>query len=91
MTDRSIRVDRIVDIAEYIEEYLAVLSSKQAVDFDAYVADRELRDVVERRFETMTQACLDIARILLVDLEYSVPESERRNRLRGAARPFALP
>lgn len=75
MTERSIRTERIVSIAEYIEECLDVLSSKQSVELERYVDDRELRDVVERRFETMTQACLDIGRILLVDLEYSVPES----------------
>lgn len=75
MTEASIRTERIIDIAEYIEECLDVLSSKQSVGLDTYLDARELRDIVERRFETMTQACIDIARILLVDLDRPVPES----------------
>ena len=31
--------------------------------------------IVERRLETMTQACVDIGRILLVDFDRTVPES----------------
>jgi uncharacterized protein YutE (UPF0331/DUF86 family) len=34
-----------------------------------------VKDVVERRFEMMTQACLDIARTLLKSLDVEVPEA----------------
>ena len=75
MTDAPIRVGRIVDIADYVEACLDVLSAKRPNDLDTYRSDRDLRDIVERRLETMTRACVDIGRILLVDLDRSVPES----------------
>lgn len=75
MTDESLRVDRILAKAEYVEESLDVLVDHRSVSREEYVASRERKDIVERRFETMTQACLDIAQILLVDLDVEVPET----------------
>lgn len=63
----------IVDKAEFVEECLEILVERQSVDREAYANRLEVKDVVERRFEMMTQACIDIARILLKSLDVEVP------------------
>lgn len=63
----------IVEKAEFIETCLKILADKQSVSPDEYAESVELKDVVERRFEKMTQACIDIARMLLTDLDANVP------------------
>jgi uncharacterized protein YutE (UPF0331/DUF86 family) len=54
---------------------LELLASKQSVSLSTYRNDVELRDVVERRFEKATQACIDIARILLKDVDGRAPNA----------------
>lgn len=69
------RVERVVDKVEYVEESLELLAEKQSVGPDEYADARERKDVVERRFETMTQACIDIARMLLTTVHATQPEA----------------
>jgi len=59
----------IVDRAEFVEECLEILVERQSVDREEYADRIEVKDVIERRFEMMTQACIDIARILLKALD----------------------
>jgi len=59
------RVETIVEKAEYIESCLEILAAKQSVSRAEFREDPETRDVVERRFEKASQACLDVARMLL--------------------------
>lgn len=63
------RVETIVEKAEYIEECLEILAEKQSISRTAYLKDIETRDIVERRFEKLTEASLDIARMLLKDID----------------------
>jgi uncharacterized protein YutE (UPF0331/DUF86 family) len=63
----------IVDKAEFVEECLGILVERQSVDRKEYANRIEVKDVVERRFEMMTQACIDIARTLLKSLDIEVP------------------
>jgi uncharacterized protein YutE (UPF0331/DUF86 family) len=69
--------ERIVEKAEFIETCLEILAERQSVGPDEYAERIEIRDVVERRFETMTQACVDIARMLLVEVgaDSEVPDA----------------
>lgn len=69
------RVTRIVEKAEFIEECLSILVSKQSVSRTQYRQDAELRDIVERRFEKVTQATIDIGRMLLKERSESTPEA----------------
>lgn len=69
------RVETVVEKVEYVEESLAILADKQSVTRDRYRSDPEVRDVVERRFEKATTACLDVARMLLKDIDGRAPES----------------
>jgi uncharacterized protein YutE (UPF0331/DUF86 family) len=71
------KAERVVEKAEFIETCLEVLAERQSVGPDEYAETIEIRDVVERRFEMMTQACVDIGRILLVelDVEIKVPDA----------------
>jgi len=68
-------IERIVSAAETIEESLSVLAAKQSMSRESYRADRDTRDVVERRFVKVTEATLDIARTLVVHERGSPPES----------------
>ncbi|CCQ36827.1 DUF86 family protein [Natronomonas moolapensis 8.8.11] len=68
-------IERIVSAAETIEESLSVLAAKQSLSRESYRADRETRDVVERRFVKVTEATLDIARTLVVHERGSPPKS----------------
>lgn len=65
--------DRIVDKAAYLRGSLEILAEKQSLDRDTYLADRETKDIVERRFETSIQACIDIASLILKAEGESVP------------------
>lgn len=69
------RIERVLEKAAYVEASLELLASKQQVEFDEFTGRTELKDVVERRFVTMTQACIDVARIVLVSQDVSPPES----------------
>ena len=69
------RVETVVEKAEFVEACLEILATKQSLTDEEYRDDREQRDVVERRFEKMTEACLDVARMLLKDLDGSAPNS----------------
>lgn len=69
------RVETVVEKAEYVEECLRMLAARQSVSREEYRDDPETRDVVERRFEKATAACLDIGRMLLKDIDGRAPES----------------
>lgn len=69
------RVETIVEKAEYVESCLEILAAKQSVSRTEFRDDPETRDVVERRFEKASQACLDVARMLLRDIDGGVSRS----------------
>jgi len=51
---------RILTAVETIEGSLGVLARKQRMSREAYKADSDTRDIVERRFVKMTEASIDI-------------------------------
>lgn len=67
--------ERVVRKVEYIEEALGVLTEKQSLGPDEYADSRDVKDVVERRLETVTQAWIDIARVILSALGIRQAES----------------
>lgn len=69
------RVETIIEKAEYMEQCLEILTSKQSISRKAYIDDVETRDIVERRFEKLTGAALDITRMLLKDIDGRAPNS----------------
>lgn len=69
------RVELIVEKAEFVEECLSILSSKQSTPRGQYRENPEIRDIVERRFEKATQACIDVARVILKDVDGKAPAS----------------
>jgi len=64
---------RIVEKAEYIEKAVTLLSRKQHLDRETYLADREQRAIVEREFQTAIEACIDIAQLLIAANDAAVP------------------
>lgn len=75
MTLSESDIERIVTAVETVETSLAVLADKQSLSREVYRADREVRDVVERRFVKTTEAVLDIAETLVVNERGEHPES----------------
>lgn len=75
MTLSESDIERIVTAVETVETSLAVLADKQSLSREVYRADREVRDVVERRFVKTTEAVLDIAETLVVHERGEHPES----------------
>jgi uncharacterized protein YutE (UPF0331/DUF86 family) len=69
------RVETMVEKAEFVEECLEILAARQSVSREAYRTDTVTRDVVERRFEKASQACIDIGRMLLRDIDGQAPDS----------------
>lgn len=59
------RLNRILTAVETIEESLGVLARKQQLSREAYKADSDSRDIVERRFVKMTKASIDIGEELV--------------------------
>jgi uncharacterized protein YutE (UPF0331/DUF86 family) len=66
---------RLLDRAEYVEEAVTVLASKQSLAPEDYRSDREQRAIVEREFQTAIEACIDIAGILIAALDEPMPET----------------
>ena len=68
MSDRDelspARANRIADAVEAIERDVVRLAELQHLALGEYVSDgnQDTRDVVERKFEKLTEATLDIAR-----------------------------
>lgn len=75
----------MVEKAEFIDDCLGILAARQSVSYEEYVERVEIKDVVERRFEMMTQACIDIARILLGEMDVEVPEASAESMHRLAS------
>jgi uncharacterized protein YutE (UPF0331/DUF86 family) len=74
MDDRT--EERILDRAAYVRDAVTVLADKRdTLSFEAYRADREQRDVVEREFVTAIEACIDIGELLLTAADADVPET----------------
>lgn len=69
------RVETMVEKAEFVEECLEILAARQSISRDTYRTDTVTRDVVERRFEKASQACVDIGRMLLRDIDGRAPDS----------------
>jgi len=65
----------MVEKAEFVEECLEILAARQSITREAYRTDAVTRDVVERRFEKASQACVDIGRMLLRDIDGRAPDS----------------
>jgi uncharacterized protein YutE (UPF0331/DUF86 family) len=53
--------DRVKSKLGDLETYLRGLAEKQGCSRKEYLRDRDLQDIIERRFEKATQASLDIA------------------------------
>lgn len=78
MTDETFpgdRLNRILNAVETIEASLGVLARKQPGSREAYRADSDTRDIVERRFVKMTEAAIDIGEELVKHERGSPPTS----------------
>lgn len=73
------RANRIADGLEAIERDLNRLRELQSLTIDDYTADgnQDVRAVVERRFETLTEATLDVSRQLVRQEGRSVPDRRK--------------
>lgn len=71
------RVEGLVRRATVMSESLQILSKYQHHTFEDYRTNRELRDIVERRLEKLSQAAIDIANGILADRECRVPEANQ--------------
>lgn len=69
------RAEAVIEKVEFVEECLEILATKQSLSKAAFLDSPEDRDVVERRLEKATQACIDIARMLLKDIDGNAPSS----------------
>ncbi len=73
----------MVDVAtvrrllEIIEKRLARLERVARTSLEAYMADEDLQDRVERNFEVAIQACIGLALHILADFPEPVPETYR--------------
>lgn len=67
-------VERIIEKTEYVRDCLEVLTEERPSDEKAYFGDSRTRDIVERRFETAIQACIDIASMILNAENKPVPK-----------------
>jgi uncharacterized protein YutE (UPF0331/DUF86 family) len=70
-------VGKVVTAMEHVETSVEVLRDRGRLEESEYLNDREARDVVERRFETAIQACIDIARVFVRDAGREMPDTNR--------------
>lgn len=69
MVDR----ERIRSKLGHLEADLRDLTERQTVTVRAYRTDRDLQAIVERRFQTAIQSCLDIAGHIVAEAGYREP------------------
>ncbi|MFD1648006.1 type VII toxin-antitoxin system HepT family RNase toxin [Haloarchaeobius litoreus] len=69
------KLNRILTAIETLETSLGVLAEKQSVSRDTYDQDSDTRDIVERRFVKMTEACIDIGEELVKHHQGEPPKS----------------
>jgi uncharacterized protein YutE (UPF0331/DUF86 family) len=76
----SDRANRIADGVEDIERNVSRLRELQALSRAEYTAEDEqdLRDAVERKFEKLTEAMLDVAREILKQERGSAPGARKQ-------------
>lgn len=67
--------DRIVSKAEFVQKRVDDLGQYQSLDEVEYLDDPTVQAVVERRFQTAIQACIDIAGMILRADGETVPEA----------------
>lgn len=65
--------DRVRTKLGNLEECLRGLSEQQDVSREEYLRDRDLRYIVERRFEKAIQACIDVAAHVVATEGYREP------------------
>lgn len=65
--------DRILEKVEFVSEAVDLLSSKQALERSEYLEDPEEQAIVERKFQTAIEACIDIVELLIVDSSEPMP------------------
>lgn len=71
MADRDLVLSKL----GRLETYLEGLEAKRGVSFEEYENDRDLRDIVERRFEKAIQASLDVAAHVVSADGYREPQN----------------
>lgn len=71
--DRMVEPDRIRSKLGSLETYLRGLDEKQGCTETTYLQDRDLQDIVERRFEKAIQSCLNIASHIIAAEGYREP------------------
>lgn len=71
------RVEGLVRRAEVMRDSLQILSEYQHHTFEEYRTNRELRDIVERRLEKLSQAAIDVANGILADRACRVPKANQ--------------
>ena len=69
------RIERIFSAVESMETSLTMLADKQSTDYSTFKSDIESRDIVERRFVKLTEAALDVARVIVRFETGTRPES----------------
>ncbi len=85
MTDESFpsdRLSRILNAVETIEASLGILARTQSMSREAYHADSDTQDIVERRFVKMTEAAIDIGEEL-VKHELGAPPTSNPESMRA--------
>lgn len=64
-------------LLEAVEDRLRRLTEVAGTPLAAYQADRDLQDKVERNFEVLIQACVDLGLHILADRPVAMPETNR--------------
>ena len=64
-------------LLETIERRLRRLEALRNVDLGEYQRSQDLQDIVERNFEVLIQACIDLGLHLLADRPAPLPETNR--------------
>jgi uncharacterized protein YutE (UPF0331/DUF86 family) len=67
--------DRVCTKLGHLEKYLKGLDEKQDCSLNEYRHDRDIQDIVERRFEKAVQACLDIASHIIATEDFREPQN----------------
>lgn len=72
-----VEAETVRRLLDTIERRVARLEEAADVPLEAYLADSDLQDVVERNFELSIQASIDLGLHLLADLVVSLPDTNR--------------
>jgi uncharacterized protein YutE (UPF0331/DUF86 family) len=70
----KVDINKVISQVRIIDDDLKKLKEKSSLSLSEYLGDEDSQDVVERRFQTAVESCINIGNHLISILDLKMPE-----------------